>query len=191
VVINTIKINLPEPSFLAGLDRTVAGLVGQVGNPLELLLAASEVLIGIHVLRGGRLERPALWAGIALSSVFWVLGQNFGGILAGGATDPNSGPLYVLLAATLYPRHTSAYDSHRSVERDSTEGNRSCTGPGSPSQRWRWQSEPGAPPPASRWLAAMPTPAGRRQYRSEAPRRPVRMQTAQARAATRAAVAAG
>ena len=125
VVINTIKINLPEPSFLAGLDRTVAGLVGQAGNPLELLLAASEVLIGIHVLRGGRLERPALWVGIALSSVFWVLGQNFGGILAGGATDPNSGPIYVLLAATLYPRHTGAYGSHRSVERDRTEGNRS------------------------------------------------------------------
>lgn len=51
--------------------------------------------------------RPALVAGVALSLVFWVLGQNFGGILAGNATDPGAGPLYVLLASTLYLRHGS------------------------------------------------------------------------------------
>lgn len=107
VVVSTINMNLPEPGLIAGLDRTVVGLVERAGNPLEMLLAAFEVLIGVHVLRGGRRVRPVLWAGIVLSSVFWVLGQNFGGIFAGGATDPNSGPLYVLLAATVYPRRTS------------------------------------------------------------------------------------
>jgi len=38
-----------------------------------------------------------------LSLSYWVLGQGFGGILTGTATDPNSGPLFVLLAAILYP----------------------------------------------------------------------------------------
>lgn len=115
VVATTIDMNLPEPGFLAGLDRTVVGFVGRAGNPLELLLAALEVLIGIHVLTGGARVRRVLWAGIVLSSVFWVLGQNFGGILAGGATDPSSGPLYVLLAATLYPRRPRASNPQRPV----------------------------------------------------------------------------
>ena len=33
----------------------------------------------------------------------WVAVQNFGGILAGGATDPNSGLLVILLALTYWP----------------------------------------------------------------------------------------
>ena len=104
VMATTVSMNLPEPGFLASLDREVAGVVGQVGNPVALPLAVAEALVAVHVLRGGRLMRPALLAGIALSLVFWVLGQNFGGIFAGSATDPGAGPLYVLLAATLYPR---------------------------------------------------------------------------------------
>ncbi len=104
----TVSMNLPEPGLLAGLDRVVVGVVaGQAGDPVALLLATAEALVAVHVLRAGRLMRPALLAGIALSLLFWMLGQNFGGILAGNATDPGAGPLYVLLAATLYPRRRS------------------------------------------------------------------------------------
>ena len=37
-----------------------------------------------------------------LSLAYWVFGQGFGGIFQGGATDPNAGPLFVLLAYVLY-----------------------------------------------------------------------------------------
>jgi hypothetical protein len=37
-----------------------------------------------------------------LNVVYWVIGQGFGGILAGGATDPNAGPLFILAAVALY-----------------------------------------------------------------------------------------
>jgi hypothetical protein len=33
---------------------------------------------------------------------YWVVGQGLGGIFQGGATDPNAGPLFVLLACALY-----------------------------------------------------------------------------------------
>ena len=33
----------------------------------------------------------------------WVLGENFGGLLTGQATDPNSGLLLILLAAACWP----------------------------------------------------------------------------------------
>lgn len=93
-----------EPTVLAHIDHFVAQLSTRIGNPLELVLAILETLIGVQVLRGGRQLRVYLRAGIVLSLVFWVLGQNFGGILSGTATDPNAGPLYVLLALALYPR---------------------------------------------------------------------------------------
>jgi len=35
--------------------------------------------------------------------LIWVFVQAFGGILASGATDPNSGPLLALLALAYWP----------------------------------------------------------------------------------------
>ncbi|MHB8293371.1 MAG: hypothetical protein ACYDH5_01795, partial [Acidimicrobiales bacterium] len=103
----TVNMNLPEPSFIATIDRAVVGFIYRAGDPFELVLAAVEALIGIQALKGGRRLRPVLYAGIAVSLVFWALGQNFGGILTGHGTDPNAGPLYVLLAICLYPRRVT------------------------------------------------------------------------------------
>ncbi len=40
---------------------------------------------------------------IVVAAVIWVFGEAFGTILAGGATDPNSGPLLILLALAYWP----------------------------------------------------------------------------------------
>ena len=45
--------------------------------------------------------RAAVVLAIVVAVVIWVVGENFGMILAGSATDPNSGPLLVLLAITV------------------------------------------------------------------------------------------
>ena len=42
--------------------------------------------------------RPLLKVAIVLNLAYWVFGQGFGGIFQGGATDPNSGPLFVVFA---------------------------------------------------------------------------------------------
>jgi hypothetical protein len=42
-----------------------------------------------------------------VAAVIWVFGEAFGAILAGGATDVNSGPLLALLALAYWPRRTS------------------------------------------------------------------------------------
>jgi hypothetical protein len=44
-----------------------------------------------------------LIAGAAMALDFWVLGQGFGQITSGMATDPNTGPLLILLAFALVP----------------------------------------------------------------------------------------
>jgi hypothetical protein len=47
--------------------------------------------------------RVLLVVAIVVFVAVWVAVQDFGGILAGGATDPNSGPLVILLALAYWP----------------------------------------------------------------------------------------
>lgn len=60
-------------------------------------LALMQALIGLGALAKGAWRTVAIWGGIALSAIFWAVGQNFGTFYSGIATDPNSGPLIVLL----------------------------------------------------------------------------------------------
>jgi hypothetical protein len=47
--------------------------------------------------------RAALVLAVVIAAFIWVVGENFGAILAGSGTDPNTGPLLVLLAAAYWP----------------------------------------------------------------------------------------
>jgi hypothetical protein len=46
-------------------------------------------------------------AAVVVGLVIWIPGQAFGGILAGGMTDPNSGPLLVLIALAYWPTESA------------------------------------------------------------------------------------
>lgn len=48
-----------------------------------------------------RLRLAAVILGIGLSLVYWVVAQNLGQVWSGIATDPNTGPLTVLLGITV------------------------------------------------------------------------------------------
>lgn len=52
---------------------------------------------------------------IVTAAVIWVVGENFGGILAGGATDPNSGPPLILLALAYWPVRPKAVPATNDV----------------------------------------------------------------------------
>jgi len=104
VLASTFSMNLMgnEPGLLVSLDTFLTRLAIELGNPLVLGLAVAEAAVGVAVLVQFR-PRVSLWVGAVLAILFWVGGQNFGGILTGDATDPGSGPLLVLLALTLLP----------------------------------------------------------------------------------------
>jgi len=92
-----------EPSWLAAIGQHGAALVAHQG------LAASVVLAGLLALiaAGGYLPPPAARLALAVAMVvataIWVAGQALGGILAGGGTDPDTGPLLVLLVLAFWP----------------------------------------------------------------------------------------
>jgi hypothetical protein len=88
-------------SWLSSLQDGFASVAKGNGVAISLVLAAVSAVIGIGVAANWR-ARQLLWLAIILSAVIWVVGQGFGGIFQGGATDPNTAPLLIVLAYGLY-----------------------------------------------------------------------------------------
>jgi hypothetical protein len=84
------------------LQNSLASATKGDGVAIALVLAAVSAAIGIGVAAGWRV-RLLLALAIVLNLIYWVIPQGFGGIPAGGATDPNSGLLFMVLAAALMP----------------------------------------------------------------------------------------
>jgi hypothetical protein len=72
------------------------------------MLAAALALVAAGVYLPGPAARGTLILAVLIAAAIWVVGQAFGAILAGGATDPNSGLLLILLALAYWPAGTAA-----------------------------------------------------------------------------------
>ena len=85
-----------SPRWVAGLD----GQLLRIGIPsaASAALIATFLLIALWVLVPGRARTVSIWLGVAVAIAGWVLVQGMGDLTSGQATDPNAGPLIVLLA---------------------------------------------------------------------------------------------
>ena len=92
-----------NPGWLAALDRGAASLVSGQGLAASVALAVAFILVAAGVYLPAPAARATLVLAIVVALVIWVFGQAFGMVMAGGATDPNSGPLLVLLALSYWP----------------------------------------------------------------------------------------
>jgi hypothetical protein len=92
-----------QPSWLSDLDKGAASLVANQGLAASIVLAIALVIIAVGVYLPPSAAKATLVLAMVVALVIWVVGEAFGAILAGGATDPNSGPLLVLLALTFWP----------------------------------------------------------------------------------------
>jgi hypothetical protein len=92
-----------EPGWLAGIENGAAAVVSSHGLAVSIALAAACVIIaaGVWLPRPG--AKATLVLALLVAATIWVVGEAFGMILAGGATDPNSGPLLALLALAYWP----------------------------------------------------------------------------------------
>lgn len=107
------------PTWLGSVARISAGAVHDWGSGAIVSMAAVELAIGLFALRSGRLQRVALWAGIAVALSYWAVGQDFGQLFSGQATDPNAGPLLVLLGlASLGATRSTRRSSLLALEAD-------------------------------------------------------------------------
>lgn len=86
------------PKWLSQLDSALSAAVGSAGLPAVIGLAALCAVIGLAVLSPGWPRRAGVVTGVALALVAGLVGQGFGSLFSGQATDPGSGPLLVLFA---------------------------------------------------------------------------------------------
>jgi hypothetical protein len=91
-----------QPGWLTAIMNGLSGLAIRRGAEISLGLAVLCAFAAAGVL-SPRLTRPALIAAGALGLLFWIA-EGLGGIFTGQGTDPNSGPLLMLLAACFWPR---------------------------------------------------------------------------------------
>jgi hypothetical protein len=93
-----------EPGWIKTLNRGLAAPLTHHGTEWSIVLAILFALVAVGVFVPTAL-RPALVVAVVLGVAIW-LAEDFGEIPTGSATDVNSGPLLVLLAACYWPART-------------------------------------------------------------------------------------
>jgi len=104
-------------SWLSSLQDGFASVTKGNGLIFALILAALSAAVAIGV-GFNRYAKQLLILAAALNVLYWLVGQGLGGIFQGGATDPNSGPLFVLMAYAVY--QLIPYELRTTVKRSAT-----------------------------------------------------------------------
>jgi hypothetical protein len=92
-----------EPGWLVHIDKVSESFFLHHGATAAVLLAAMCIVAGISVYLAPSISQFMIVMVIVVFIIIWVAVQDLGGILIGGATDPNSGPLIILIALIYWP----------------------------------------------------------------------------------------
>jgi len=106
-------LNAGQPGWLAAIDRHAGSLVAHRGLAVAIVFAVICLVVGYGVFLPAPVARATLVLAVVTAVVVWVVGENFGLILVGGATDPNSGPVLILLALAYWPVRPRSIPSAR------------------------------------------------------------------------------
>jgi hypothetical protein len=97
-----------EPAWLAAVGQQSAALLAHQGLAASAGLAAILGLIAVGVYLPSSAARAVLAVAALLAAAIGIAGQELGGILTGSGTDPESGPLLILLVFAYWPARTGA-----------------------------------------------------------------------------------
>ena len=89
------------PGWLTSMHHLAGTVLSHAGSAPFIALVVLMVVIGVAGLGVRPWRTVAAVAGAVVATTFWVLGQNIGQLYSGQATDPNTGPLIVLMALAL------------------------------------------------------------------------------------------
>lgn len=98
-----------EPGWLAALDRTAASMLAGRGLMASIVLATALVVIATGIYLPRRAVTAILALAIVTAGLIWIFGEAFGGIFTGSATDPNSGPLLMVLTLAYWPSRRGGF----------------------------------------------------------------------------------
>ncbi len=89
-----------EPGWVRTFDSTLSNTLAGHGGQAAVVFAVLCFIAAASVAAG--LARLGVAAAIVAGVAVWVA-QDFGELLTGQATDPNSGPLLIVIAAAFWP----------------------------------------------------------------------------------------
>lgn len=110
---NAIRQAPSGMSWLSTIQLWAAKGAQGNGVAIAIVLAFVSAAIGIAVAADWHARR-FIGLAIALNLLYWVFAQGFGGIFEGGATDPNAGIAFVLLACAMWPLASTRTQRRRS-----------------------------------------------------------------------------
>jgi len=91
-----------QPGWLAAADSDLGRLLSHQGLTASIILAVALVTIALGIYLPLPAVRAVLILAMAVAALIWVA-QGLGGLFSGSGTDPDSGPLLVLLGAAYWP----------------------------------------------------------------------------------------
>ena len=97
-----------DPGGTAPVSHGPAALLALHGQQVSAVLALACQLIAVGIFLPAPAARVAVTLAIVAAVAIWVIGENFGALSTGSATDPNTGPLLVLLAIAYWPTTSAA-----------------------------------------------------------------------------------
>ncbi len=117
-----------EPGWIKSINSAGARVLGTHGLTWSIVVAILCLAAAAAPFLAGRLRstsRLVLAAAVVLSLAIWLVGEDLGGIATGQATDPNTGPLLVLLILLFWPvtRASQACSSTTSTHPTSSSTN--------------------------------------------------------------------
>ncbi len=92
-----------QPGWLGAINRGAGDVLAHNGLAASVVLAVLLGVVAIGIFGPLRAHRAAIVLAIVLALLIWVVGEDLGQVLAGGATDVNSGPLLALIALAYWP----------------------------------------------------------------------------------------
>ena len=95
-----------ETGWVTWLENQAAAALAGRGLTVSIVLAVALIAVAAGVFLPPPLARSTLILALVVAAFIWVLGEAFGQLLTGGATDPNSGPLLALLVGAYWPLAT-------------------------------------------------------------------------------------
>jgi hypothetical protein len=106
--------DIGQPGWLDHIDRSTESLFLHHGTTMAVLLCAVCIVVAVGVYLPPTFTKLTVALAVVVFALIGVAVQDLGGILAGGATDPNAAPLVVLTALIYWPlttmRETRGYD---------------------------------------------------------------------------------
>jgi hypothetical protein len=92
-----------QPTWLAAIGNHAAVLLAHRGVAVSIGVAIVLAAIAASVFGPPAMQRFAVVLAVLLAATIWLVAQALGGLFGGQGTDPNTGPLLIVLALAYWP----------------------------------------------------------------------------------------